>query len=66
MFGCLLLSSYLILFIQFYMQTYKKPIGKKPVVNGKANGVANGLVVSFRFLVKRINSNGHVCSNKTE
>ena len=44
-FGCALLSSYLILFIQFYMQTSKKPAGKKPVVNGKANGVANGLVL---------------------
>ncbi|KAI0335258.1 elongase of fatty acids ELO [Cubamyces sp. BRFM 1775] len=41
-FGCALLSSYLVLFIQFYIQTYKKPAGKKGVANGKANGVANG------------------------
>ncbi|KAH9944374.1 GNS1/SUR4 membrane protein [Epithele typhae] len=36
-FGCVLLTSYLGLFIQFYIQTYKT--GKRPV---KANGVANG------------------------
>ncbi|KAI0735156.1 elongase of fatty acids ELO [Earliella scabrosa] len=41
-FGCALLTSYLLLFIQFYIQTYKKPVGKKAVANGKANGVANG------------------------
>ena len=43
-FACLLLSSYLGLFINFYIQTYNKPAkGKgKAVANGKANGVANG------------------------
>lgn len=39
-FGCGLLSSYLGLFINFYIQTYKAPKGKK--VNGIANG--NGFV----------------------
>ncbi|TFY80721.1 hypothetical protein EWM64_g3290 [Hericium alpestre] len=41
LFGCGLLTSYLFLFINFYVQTYRKPAkGKKPIANG--NGHING------------------------
>jgi fatty acid elongase 3 len=42
--GCAVLTSYLFLFIKFYMDTYKKPAVKtqQKVANGVANGIANG------------------------
>ena len=53
LFGCALLTSYLLLFIDFYIRTYKKPVkGKAPQVNGKpianGNGVVNGYVMTWR------------------
>ncbi|KAG8708407.1 hypothetical protein FRC08_018916 [Ceratobasidium sp. 394] len=41
LFGCGLLTSYLFLFIDFYMRTYKAPAsrGKKPVANGHAKSL---------------------------
>jgi fatty acid elongase 3 len=44
-FGCGLITIYLGLFINFYIETYKKPVkGKKPVANGNVAVNGNGLV----------------------
>jgi fatty acid elongase 3 len=52
LFGCGVLTSYLFLFIKFYIDTYRKPAAKshqKPangvaagVANANGNGLANG------------------------
>jgi len=42
-FGCVLLTSYLGLFVNFYLQTYQKPAAAGiPAVNGIGNGTCNG------------------------
>lgn len=51
LFGCGLLTSYLLLFINFYIQTYMKAKAKKAkkgIANGSAvpNGKANGHAVT--------------------
>ena len=40
--GCGVLTSYLLLFIKFYIDTYRKPAVK--TLQAAANGVANGIV----------------------
>ena len=42
LFGCGLLTSYLLLFINFYIQTYIKSKGKKGKKSANGSAVANG------------------------
>ncbi|KAF9031189.1 fatty acid elongase [Panaeolus papilionaceus] len=44
LFGCAVLTSYLYLFVNFYFQTYKKPVTKKLGSNRVADGHANGKI----------------------
>lgn len=49
-FGCALLTSYLGLFINFYFQTYKKPVRSQKATTN-SNGVANGKANGTRYLL---------------
>jgi fatty acid elongase 3 len=50
MMGCLVLTSYLFLFINFYIQTYKKPARAVNKSVAVGNGVANGKAYVFLSL----------------